>query len=181
MRFAIVAIIGIISLVVFWKSKRIHSLAAALVLPMLGYCVMSAFGAGTEFSREGQDTRQCLDAIERSCTDSSLIVMIADPGYNTEEVFSLTRYLSIKSGKCNIRYWFFDSHINDRLAVKQWKDTTLSHFEARSIHTEAEINSAQCLLFLKETEQPFFSSVGFDVQKKFARKKWGAMVCYFRK
>jgi hypothetical protein len=181
LRFAIVAVMGVLSLAVFWKSKRIHSLATALVLPMLGYCVMSAFGAGREFSREGHDIRQCMDAIDRSCTDSSLIVMIADPGYNTEEVFSVTRYLSIKSGKNNIRYWFFDSHANDRLVVKQWKDSTLTHFDARNIHTETGIDSAQCLFFLKETERPFLSSVGFDVRKKFARKKWGEIVCYFHK
>ncbi len=181
LRFAIIAAIASFGLIISWKSRQLYSLAMTIVIVTLCYCAMSAFGAGLKFSKEGKNIRQCMEAIDRFDTDSSRIVIVADPAWNVEDVFSVTRYLTIKAGKKNIRYWFFDAHLNDRMAMQQWKDTTLRHFETQSIHTGKSLDSAQCLFFLKGTEQPFFALTNDGLQKDFIRNKWGDLVCYFHK
>jgi hypothetical protein len=181
LRFAAVSAIACIVFVFSFKSRQIHSVAGSIIFIMLCYCAASAYGAGREFAKEGRNIAKCMDAIGRGGMDSSLIVIVADPSYNVEDIFSVTRYLTIKAGKKNLGYWFLNPCSSGRIPVKQWEDTTLAHFGAKSIRSQAILDSARCLFFLKESEQPFFASSGFNIQKDFTRNEWGNLVCYFHK
>jgi hypothetical protein len=180
-RLAIVACIACLCCIASWKAKRIGSLAMAFACIMLCYCFLSAIGTGREISRDAKALRQCMEEIHRSIPDSSMIVIVADPGFHVEGIFSITRYLTIKKGMKNIRYWFFDSRMCERTFLKQWEDTTMHYFGTRKIRALPDLDSAQCLLFLKDMEKPFAATDVTGIQKDFTRKKWGDLVCFFHK
>jgi hypothetical protein len=184
-RFFVIAGISLIVCIIFWKETRRYHCALILACIMLCYCLPTAFAAGGYFSKEGKEVEKCMNEISLSVPDSSFIVIVADPGLHAEGVTSVTRYLTLKMKKKNIRYWFFDAKTNDRQYFQEWKDTTLAHFGRQRIESPATLDSAFCLLFLQDMEKPFFASlpistpVGPSLQRDFTRKKWGDLVCYF--
>lgn len=169
---------GILAL---WKIKRLHSLALLAVFVMLSYCCLSSFNAGREFYREGRDFKLCMDEIGRHTDTASLIIVVADPGFNVEGVNSVTRYLSIKMDRRNLRYWFFDSNLSNEAYLQDWKNTTLGLYGNRKIDRLPELSEAACLFILNDMEKPFLESGGSEITGAFSGKKFGALTCYVRK
>jgi hypothetical protein len=169
---------GILAL---WKIKRLRSLALLAVFVMLSYCCMSAFNAGRGFYREGRDFKLCMDEINNHTDAASPIVVVADPGFNVEGVHSVTRYLSIKMNRRNLRYWFFDSKISNEAYLQDWKNITLCLYGNRKIDRLPELSAAACLLILNDMEKPFLESGGSGITVDFTEEKFGALACYVRK
>ena len=180
-RFIVIALASIITLTVFRKEKRRYVLSVLTACVMLLYCMMSAFACGRSFAREGAEVSGCMDEIARFAPDSSMIVVVADPGFHAEGITSVTRYLTLKKKEKNIRYWFFDAQVNNQVFFKEWKDTTLAHFGSNALDRIQKLESAKCLLFLKAMEKPFLdSNPGFNADW-YSRRQWGDLVCYFRR
>jgi hypothetical protein len=182
-RFIVIACISCIVCIIFWKDRRRYACALVIVCIMLCYCLMTAFAAGRDFSMEGKQIAQCMNEISLSSADSSSIVIVADPGFHAEGVTSITRYLTMKMKKKNVRYWFFDAKVNNQPFLQEWKDTTLAHFGRQMVETPAAMDSARCLIFLKDMEKPFLATASVScasfLHRDFARKKWDDLVCYF--
>jgi hypothetical protein len=180
-QFAFTGCLSCAGVVALWKIKRLHSLALLAVFVMLSYCCLSAFNAGREFYREGRDFKLCMDEIGSHTNAASSIVVVADPGFNVEGVNSVTRYLSIKMDRRNLRYWFFDSNLSNEAYLQDWKDTTLGLYGDRKIDRLPELSAASCLFVLNDMEKPFLESGGSKITGDFTGKKFGALSCYIRK
>jgi hypothetical protein len=168
-------------IVTLWKIKRLRSVALLAVFVMLSYCCMSAFNAGRGFYREGMDFKLCMDEINSHTAVASPIVVVADPGFNVEGVNSVTRYLSIKMNRRNLRYWFFDSKISGEAYLQDWKNITLRLYGNRTMDRLPELSAAACLFILNDMEKPFLESGGSEITGGFSEKKFGALACYVRK
>jgi hypothetical protein len=180
-RFAMTGSFAVVAVIVTERSQKFRTLAMALISVMLFYCLMSGFLAGRDFAREGKSVSLCLDKVKSATSTASLIVLVADPGFNVEDVTSMTKYLTIKMDRKNIRYWFFDSPMSKETYLNDWKKSTLALYGDKRIGALSGLKAASCLLILREMEKPFLESGGSEIAADFTGQKYGVLACYVRR
>jgi len=174
--FSIIILVGFL-----WFDKQLKNLFLYIVFIMLIYCLLTAFIAGRNFYIEGENLRHLFDEAKNKINRNCLIVIVADPGFNVEEVASVTKYLNIKLNFKNIKYFFIDSNLKNTDYIKEWKNITLKLYGDKAIKNILELNSAKCLFILKEMDKIFINYFAHNLSKQFDIKKFGSRVCCIRK